>query len=136
MKQLPKYAFLTHTVGFSGMKVIMLEPPYIIANLYEVNKNQHELISAFMDDMVQGRFPLAKVKGYTVFLKMFTSLEPCNDQEYQSEILKEMAEFVLTDRIEQKPGQFMRYQDSNENQERIERTGRIMRERRPRIKKD
>lgn len=108
MKELPKYAFMTHSVGFAGVKVIQLEKPYLIAGIYEVRQNDIELVSQFLEDMAQERYPIAKVPGYTVFLKMFTSLEPCNDREYQQEILNEMAQFVLTERIQQRPGQFRR----------------------------
>ena len=106
MKELPKYAFLTNSVGFTGMKVISLEHPYIIASIYEVNKNRPDLVDGYIEDMVQERYPIAKVKGYTIFLKVFTSLEPCNNQELQQAVLNEMAQFVLTERIEKKPGQF------------------------------
>lgn len=106
MKELPKYAFLTNSVGFTGMKVISLEHPYIIASIFEVNKNLPERVSDYIDDMVQGRYPIAKVKGYTMFLKMFTSLEPCSNSELQQATLNEMAQFVLNERIAKKPGQF------------------------------
>lgn len=106
MKELPKYAFLTNSVGFTGMKVISLEHPYIIASIYEVNKNRPDLVDGYIEDMVQGRYPIAKVKGYTIFLKMFTSLEPNNNSSFQQEILNEMANFVLEERIQKKPGQF------------------------------
>lgn len=106
MRDLPKYAFLTNSVGFTGMKVISLERPYIIASIYEVNKNRPDLVDEYIEDMVQGRYPIAKVKGYTIFLKVFTSLEPNNDRLYQQEILNEMTDFLLEERIHKKPGQF------------------------------
>lgn len=111
MRDLPKYAFLTNSVGFIGMKVISLERPYIIASLVEVGKNQHERVSEYLEDMAQDRYPLAKVKGYTIFLKMFTSLESCNNFDLQKATLREMADFVLTERIEKKPGQFKGLKD-------------------------
>lgn len=106
MKELPKYAFLTNSVGFTGMKVIQLEHPYIIANVKEIGKSQTERINDLIDAMVQGRYPVAKVNGYTVFLTMFTSLEPCDDSFLQEAVLKDMAQFVLTERIMKKTGQF------------------------------
>lgn len=106
MKELPKYAFLTNSVGFRGMKVISLEYPYIIASIYEVNKNRPDLVDGYLEDMAQGRYPIAKVKGYSVFLKVYTSLEPCRDNPYMQAVLNEMAQFVLAERIEKKPGQF------------------------------
>lgn len=106
MRELPIYAFLTNPAEFEGMKVILLESPYIIASIYEVSQNKPELIDKFIEDKAQGRCPVGKVEGYSVFLKMFTSLEPCGDTEYQQEILDEMAEFVLEERIRRKPGQF------------------------------
>lgn len=106
MKELPKYAFLTSSVGFTGMKVICLEHPYIIASLYEVNKNRTDLVNGYLEDMVQERYPIAKVKGYTIFLKVLTSLEPCRNRELQQMVLNEMARLVLTERIAKNPGQF------------------------------
>lgn len=106
MRELPKYAFLTNSVGFTGMKVICLEHPYIIASIYEVNKNRPDLVDGYLEDIAQERYPIAKVKGYTIFLKVFTSLEPCNNQESQQDVLNEMAQFVLTERITKNPGQF------------------------------
>lgn len=109
MRDLPKYGFLTSGVGFDGLKVIMLQKPYLIANIFEVNKNNVELIDTFCEEMAQGRCPVAKVREYSIFLKVFSSLEPCNNQEYQREILQEMAEFVYNERVMKKPGQFNRY---------------------------
>lgn len=106
MRELPKYAFLTHPSEFSGMRVIMLEYPYLIASIYELKLTDEERIEDFMSAKAQGRYPVGKVKGYSVFLKMFTSLEPNNNKEFQQAILDEMAEFVLTERIQKKIGQF------------------------------
>ena len=88
------------------MKVICLEQPYIIASLYEVNKNRTDLVNGYLEDMVQERYPIAKVKGYTIFLKVLTSLEPCRNRELQQMVLNEMARLVLTERIAKNPGQF------------------------------
>ena len=112
MKELPKYAFLTSGVGFEGIKVIMLEKPYLIANLYEVKKNDTERVNEFLETMAQERFPLAKVKGFTVFLRIFSSLEPNNNPTLQQAVLNEMAEFVLAERILKKPGQFRAYDET------------------------
>lgn len=106
MRELPDYAFLTNSVGFAGMKVICLTYPFIVASIYEVNKNRPDLVDEYLEDMAQQRYPIAKVKGYTIFLKVFTSLEPCRDIPYMQAVLNEMAQFVLTERIEKKPGQF------------------------------
>lgn len=106
MKQLPEYAFLTNSVGFTGMKIISLRYPYVVASIIEVGKNQTERMSDLLDDMVQGRYPIAKVKGYSIFVKTFTTLEQCDKIMYHQEILNEMADFILTERIQKKPGQF------------------------------
>lgn len=106
MRELPKYAFLTNSVGFVGVKVISLEKPYIIASIIELKPNDTDKIEELLSAKAQGRYPVAKVKGYTIFLKMFTSLEPCNNADFQQAILDEMAQFVLSERIEKKPGQF------------------------------
>ena len=74
-----------------------------------------------MDDMAQGRYPIAKVKGYTVFLTMHTSLEPCGNQELQQATLNEMAQYFLEDKIAHKPGQFAKCEESGSTQRKIER---------------
>jgi hypothetical protein len=112
MKELPKFGFLTNSVGFAGVKVIQLERPYIIASIHEVAPDDIHIKEQFLEAMANERYPIAKVKGYRMFLKVFTSLEPCNNSEYQNEILKEMAEFVLTERIQKKEGQFRKFDES------------------------
>lgn len=106
MRELPKYAFLTNPAEFNGMRVIMLEYPYLIASIYEYKLSEEERIEDFMSAKAQGRFPVGKVKGYSIFLKMYTSLEPCGNPEFQQAVLDEMAEFVLTERVQRKIGQF------------------------------
>lgn len=106
MKQLPKYAFLTHPSEFESVKVIMLEHPFIVANILEVSQSNTERVERLMEDLVQERYPLAKTKGFSVFLRVDTSLVPCGNPEFQQSILNEMAEFVLTERILRKIGQF------------------------------
>ena len=93
------------------MKVISLTYPFIVASIYEVNKNRPDLVDGYIEDMAQERYPIAKVKGYTIFLKVFTSLEPCRDTPYMQAVLNEMAQFVLIERIEKKPGQFKGMKD-------------------------
>ena len=106
MRDVPKYAFLTNPSELNGMQVIMLEYPYLIAGIYEYKLNDTERIEYFMESKAQERFPVAKVPGYTIFLKIFTSLEPCGNNEFQQAILDEMAEFVLAERVQRKIGQF------------------------------
>lgn len=106
MRDLPKYAFLTNPAEFNGVQVILLEPPYVIAGIYDVKQTEVERLEDYMSAKAQERYPIAKVKGYSIFLKMFTSLEPCDDPDFQQEILDEMADFVLTERVERKLGQF------------------------------
>ena len=106
MRDLPKYALLTDTVGFKGMKVISLERPYIIASIIEISKSQTERLNDLLEDMAQDRYPIAKVQGYSIFLKVHASLEPCWDDDYKKKVLKEMADYVLKGRIAAKPGQF------------------------------
>ena len=133
--RLPKFAFLTHTVGFTGVKVICLESPYIIASIIEVHKTQPEKISEYLDDMVQGRYLISKVKGYSIFLTMYAALDHFSDKAYVQEILDEMAEFVLTERVLQKPGQFRRCDETEKTiTERVEERDSLprLRPRRPR----
>jgi hypothetical protein len=112
MKELPKYGFLTSGPGFEGIKVIQLERPYLIASIYEVKTHDAERVNQFLEDMAQERFPISKVKGFTVFLKLFSSLEPNNNREFQQAVLNEMADFVLTERVQVKPGQFRAYDEN------------------------
>ena len=119
MKELPKYAILTNS-EIPGLKVIFLERPYIIASVYDYHRDD-ERARERMDDMVQGRYPIAKVKGYTVFLTMFTSLEPCNNPELQQAVLNEMADFFLKEKIGHKPGQYAKCEESGRMQSKIDR---------------
>lgn len=112
MKELPKYGFLTSGPGFEGIKVIQLERPYLIASIYEVKTHDAERVDSLLEDMAQGRYPISKVKGFTVFLKMYSSLEPNSNREFQQAVLNEMADFVLTERIQIKPGQFRTYDEN------------------------
>lgn len=134
MKNLPRYALL-NSLEFDSNKVFQLERPYIIASVWEY-KRDDERVESRIEDMVQERYPIVKIKGYSIFLTTYSSLEPCDDPQFQREVLNEMAEYFLQARIANKPGLYMKSEESGEVQERIERTGRIMRERRPRIKKD
>lgn len=136
MRELPKYAILTNT-EIPGVKVISLERPYIIASVHDYHRDD-ERVQNRMDDMVQGRYPVAKIKGYAIFLTMFTSLEPCNNIELQTAVLNEMADYFLKEKIGSKPGQYMKSEESGRNEKKFTATGKIMRERRQRerIRKD
>lgn len=119
MRELPKYAILTNS-EMPGIKVISLERPYIIASVYDYHRDD-ERAQERMEDMVQGRYPIAKVKGYTVFLTMHTSLEPCSNQELQKATLNEMAQYFLEDKIAHKPGVYARCEESGKTQKKFER---------------
>ena len=134
MKQLPKYAFL-QSDELEGKKVICLERPYYIADV-GTYKRDDEYVSRCLEDMAQGRYPIAKVKGYTIFLKMFTSIEPNSNQELQQIILNEMAEWFYTEVVQVKTGTYMKSEESGKLEEKIVMRGRVMRERKNRIKKD
>ena len=114
MKELPKYAILTNS-EMPGIKVISLERPYIIASVYDYHRDD-ERAQERIEDMVQGRYPIAKVKGYMVFLTMFTSLEPCSNPELQTAVLNEMADFFLEEKIGHKPGQYAKCEASGQTQ--------------------
>lgn len=116
MRELPKYAILAN--GELGGKVIQLERPYIIASVYSY-KRDDEKVQEKIEDMVQGRYPIAKVKGYTIFLRMYSSLEPCSNPELQQAVLNEMAQFFLAEKIAEKPGQFMKSEESGVVEKRI-----------------
>lgn len=49
--------------------------------MFDINKDNQNELKVFQDDIAQARCPIAKVKGYTIFLKMYSSLKPCNDNE-------------------------------------------------------
>ena len=129
MKELPKYAILAGEE--LGGKIISLEKPYIIASVHSY-KRDDERVQEIMEAMVQERYPIAKVKGYTIFLTLYSSLEPCKDPQFQKEILEEMAEFFMEEKIKQKPGQFMKSEESGANERRIVKEG----HRRQRIKRE
>ena len=112
MKELPKFMFLSHP-EVEGMKIMMTERPHLIAEVHEVRKTRDDLIDKYMEDMVQGRYPMAKLPGYYIFLRMHTSLEPCNDPEFQQGILDEMAHFFLKERVEQKIGLYHKNSESD-----------------------
>ena len=119
MREIPKYAILTNS-EMPGIKVISLERPYIIASVYDYHRDD-ERAQERIEDMVQGRYPIAKVKGYMVFLTMFTSLEPCNNPELQQAVLNEMADFFLEEKIGHKPGQYAKCEESGQTQRKFER---------------
>ena len=131
MRELPKYAILTNS-EMLGIKVISLERPYIIASVYDYHRDD-ERAQERMEDMVQGRYPIAKVKGYTVFLTMLSSLEPCSNQELQKVTLNEMAQYFLEDKIAHKPGQYAKCEESGRTQRKFERVAE--RRKRERIKR-
>ena len=119
MKQLPKYALLSGE-GFEGIKVIMLEEPFFIASIYEAKRDE-EKIENFMEAMVQERYPVGKVKGYSIFLTMYSSLQPNNDFEFQREVLNEMGEYFLENKIMKKPGFYRMSEESGKAEKAHER---------------
>lgn len=133
MRELPRYAILTNS-EIPGVKVISLERPYIIASVFDYHRDD-EKVEQRTEDMVQGRYPIAKVKGYTIFLMTFTSLEPCDDAELQQEVLSEMAQFFLEEKIGHKPGLYARCEESGRSERKFVRKAqaiRVMRERKKR----
>ena len=135
MKKLPKYALL-YGEGFIGAKVMQLERPYIIASVYDFKRDDYEHISEMQEIKLNEREPIAKVKGYTIWLRPLSSLEPNNDFYYTQDILEEMADYFLKTRIANKPGVYMKSQESGAAEKRIVSTGRIMRERKNKVNKD
>lgn len=128
MRELPQYAILTNK-ELAGAKIISLERPYIIASVFEYHRDD-ERVQERMEDMVQERYPIAKVKGYSIFLTMFSSLEPNNNAELQRAVLNEMAEFFLEEKIGDKPSRYMKCQESGRDEKRITKdTHRRIRER-------
>jgi hypothetical protein len=134
MKQLPKYAYLESS-ELEGYKIISLEKPYCIASVH-IYRREYEGVNDWLENMAQDRYPIAKVKGYTIFLTMFSSLEPNSDKEFQKAVLNEMADFLLEDKIKVKTGTYMKSEESGKLEEKIVMHGRVMRERKNRIKKD
>lgn len=128
MREIPKYAILTNS-EMPGIKVISLERPYIIASVYDYHRDD-ERVQSRLEDKAQGRYPIAKVEGYSIFLTMFTSLEPCNNTELQIAVLNEMAQFFLEEKIGHKPGLYAKSEESGQAQRKFERVAqRIKRER-------
>lgn len=121
MRELPKYAMIANS-DMPGLKVISLERPYIIASVHDYHRDD-ERVQDRMEDMVQGRYPIAKVNGYTVFLTTYTSLEPCDDADLQQAVLNEMADFYLNEKIRHKPGKFMKSEESGRSERKFMREG-------------
>lgn len=119
---LPKFAILSGD-GFTGVKVICLERPYIIASVFDYHRDD-ERAQQRMEDMVQGRYPIAKVQGYMVFLTMLSSLEPCGNQELQQAVLNDMAQYFLEDKIAHKPGLYAKCEESGQAQKKFDRVRR------------
>lgn len=134
MKELPKYAFL-QSEELEGKKVICLEPPYFVANV-RIYKRDQPQVDSVIEDLAQGRYPIAKVKGYTIFLTMWTSLQPCSDRAIQQAALDGMAEWFYDEQVQVKKGTYMKSEETGVLEEKIVMRGRIMRERKNRIKKD
>lgn len=134
MRELPKYALLTNS-EIPGLKIISLEYPYLIASVFE-HKRSDERVSEHLEVMAQERYPIAKVKGYTVFLTVFTSLEPNDNREFQQAILNDMAKWYLNERVLPNPGKYMKCEETGSAEQKIVMRGRVMRERKNRIKKD
>lgn len=136
MRQLPKYAILTGE-GLVGVKVIQLERPYIVASVFDFNREDYERISEMQEIKLNEREPIAKVKGYAIWLRPYSSLEPNNDFDYTEGVLNEMADYFLKTKIAAKPGVYRRSDESGKAEQRHEFIKeRAMRERRPRIKKE
>lgn len=135
MKNLPKYAMLMGE-GFIGAKIIQLERPYIIASVFDFKRDDYERISEMQEIKLNEREPIAKVKGYTIWLRPLSSLEPNNDFDYTAGILEEMADYFLNTKIANKPGVYMKCEESGAVERKIVSTGRIMRERKHKTKKE
>lgn len=120
MREIPQFSILSGEQ--LGGKVIQLERPYIIASVYSYHRDDEE-VQEKMEDMVQGRYPIAKVDGYTIFLITYTSLEPCDDADLQQTVLNEMADFFLNEKIQEKPGKYMKSEESGRSERRILREG-------------
>ena len=133
MRQLPKFAFLSGE-GITGLNVIMLEHPYLIATVYDVNRHKEDEVEAFMEDLIQERYPIAKVKGYTIFLTMCSSLAPNNNREFHKAVLNEMAAYFLENRVLKKPGLYRMSDESGKSEKKFDPT--IQKERRLRIRKN
>lgn len=135
MKNLPKYAMLMGE-GFIGAKIIQLERPYIIASVFDFKRDDYERISEMQEIKLNEREPIAKVKGYTIWLRPLSSLEPNNDFDYTEGILEEMADYFLNTKIASKPGVYMKCEETGSVERRIVSTGRVMRERKNKAKKE
>lgn len=120
MRDLPKYAILTDG-DIQGIKIIQLEHPYIIASVHDY-KRDDERVEDHMEAIAQERYPVAKVQGYTIFLTMYTSLQPNNNPEFQKSILNDMADYFLNTRIAKKPGLYMKCEESGRLEKKIVRS--------------
>ena len=67
---------------------------------------------------------------------MYTSIYPNNDPILQQSVLDDMAEWFYTEQVMVKTGTYMKSEESGKLEEKIVMRGRVMRERKNRIKKD
>lgn len=104
MRNIPRFAFLAGE-GFIGMKVICLEYPYIIGSVFPISMDDTEKLDEMITEMVQSG-GVAKVRDFSVFVKSYESLEPCQDKGHIQRVLNDMAEYVREERILKKTGQF------------------------------
>lgn len=128
MRQLPQYAYLT-SEDIYGVKIISLEHPFIVASV-SVYKRDEERVSERLEDMAQGRYPIAKIPGYAIFLTMFTSLAPCKNGELQQAVLNDMAQFYYNDKVANKPSSFMKSEESGKVEKKILRETELRKRRR------
>ena len=129
MRQLPKYAILTST-DLPGVKIISLEYPYIIASVFDLHRDD-ERVDERLEDMAQGRYPIAKIPGYTIFFTTYSSLEPNNNRELQQATLNEMAQYFYEQRVLVKPGLYAKSEESSKLEKKIKREREVrLRERR------
>ena len=134
--RLPKYAMLMDN-DLPGIKVIQLERPYIIASVFDFNREDHERIGEMHEIKINEQEPIAKVKGYSIWLKQYATLENQAGFEYTQNILEEMADYFLNTRIANKPGLYRRSEESGRDERRYDpERQRKLRERRQRIKKE
>lgn len=111
MKNLPKY--MTLCSRSEGLSDILLEtiPPFLIGKVYGIPKAEPERVAAEIEAMESGRWPLAKVRGYTLFVHPAGSLtgEKVTAEELR-DALRGMAEYYAREAMA-KPHRMRKYQE-------------------------
>lgn len=109
MTTLPKFVIIDNKQELPMPYVLLTRDSYLIGKVKIVKQEE---ASAFLDNIVNERVTAAKVPGYSVFIIANGSMVGRGiDKTDALPILREMAQFFLTERIEPHKHPYKRYED-------------------------